>query len=424
MATVNYLYRSTRQEAPLNLRLLFAHKGKNYVIGGKTQKTVTKEYWNTDHTKKRINDIDRSNYQSDVIKHNNELRSHILKAFNKEPDPALINKDWLKKTIQDYYTPAKETPQAPKYLTDFFAFYEEIKQKDLSEARIKKLNVVKNTLLRFEAEKGKKVLISNVNDLFKKSFIEYCEAEQYGRNTIKTNLSVIKTVCTYASQWNIKTSPQLKNLRIKGEPVKSPYLSFTELKQISNKDFLKGGYLDNARDWLIISCYTGQRISDFLRFTPEIVIKNKGKYFLEFTQQKTGKLVTIPFLKEAKAIYDKHGGNFPRSLSAVKYNKYIKEVCEACEINKPTKGKVQICIADDPAKAKRSDYRRVLKTVPKYKLVSSHIGRRSFATNFYGKVPTSYLIQVTGHQTEKMFLKYIHKTEKETAFEAFKYFEQ
>jgi len=32
----------------------------------------------------------------------------------------------------------------------------------------------------------------------------------------------------------------------------------------------------------------------------------------------------------------------------------------------------------------------------KWKLVTSHIGRRSFATNFYGNLPTSYLVYITG----------------------------
>lgn len=47
---------------------------------------------------------------------------------------------------------------------------------------------------------------------------------------------------------------------------------------------------------------------------------------------------------------------------------------------------------------------------PKYELMASHICRRSFATNFYGIIPTTTLIQITGHSSERMFLKYIGKT--------------
>ena len=58
----------------------------------------------------------------------------------------------------------------------------------------------------------------------------------------------------------------------------------------------------------------------------------------------------------------------------------------------------------------------------KYDLVTSHIGRRSFATNFYGTIPTTFLIYITGHSTESMFLNYIGKSNKDLALEITKYF--
>jgi len=45
----------------------------------------------------------------------------------------------------------------------------------------------------------------------------------------------------------------------------------------------------------------------------------------------------------------------------------------------------------------------------KWELVSSHIGRRSFATNHFGKIPTPIIIAATGHKSESIFLKYIGK---------------
>ena len=67
-------------------------------------------------------------------------------------------------------------------------------------------------------------------------------------------------------------------------------------------------------------------------------------------------------------------------------------------------------------------YRKKTDTYKKHELVSSHIGRRSFATNFYGKIPTTYLIYVTGHSTEQMFLTYIGKSNKDLAMEIGNYF--
>lgn len=41
------------------------------------------------------------------------------------------------------------------------------------------------------------------------------------------------------------------------------------------------------------------------------------------------------------------------------------------------------------------------------------IGRRSFASNFYGKIPTPLLMEATGHSTEQMFQRYISSTNTE-----------
>ena len=108
----------------------------------------------------------------------------------------------------------------------------------------------------------------------------------------------------------------------------------------------------------------------------------------------------------------KYNGNFPRKISDQKYNEHIKKVCEAAEINEPTHG----IKFDHETKAK------VEKEYAKWELVSSHIGRRSFATNNYGKIPTSFLMYITGHTTEAMFLTYIGKSNKDIAMELTNYF--
>jgi hypothetical protein len=48
-------------------------------------------------------------------------------------------------------------------------------------------------------------------------------------------------------------------------------------------------------------------------------------------------------------------------------------------------------------------------------LVTSHIGRKSFASNFYEVIPTATLLNFTGHTTERQLLNYINKTEVEKA---------
>jgi integrase len=52
--------------------------------------------------------------------------------------------------------------------------------------------------------------------------------------------------------------------------------------------------------------------------------------------------------------------------------------------------------------------RRKLKGIfKKYKLITAHDLRRSFATNYYSKVETPILMRITGHKKESTFLDYI-----------------
>ena len=57
---------------------------------------------------------------------------------------------------------------------------------------------------------------------------------------------------------------------------------------------------------------------------------------------------------------------------------------------------------------------------PKYDLISSHDLRRSFATNYFGKIETPILMQITGHSKESTFLSYIgSQVNKDTYADAF-----
>jgi integrase len=54
--------------------------------------------------------------------------------------------------------------------------------------------------------------------------------------------------------------------------------------------------------------------------------------------------------------------------------------------------------------------------IPKWKMVTTHTARRSFATNLYKQdFPSLGIMAITGHKTEASFLKYIKVTPREHA---------
>jgi integrase len=73
---------------------------------------------------------------------------------------------------------------------------------------------------------------------------------------------------------------------------------------------------------------------------------------------------------------------------------------------------------------KRIGHRMKCYDMEKWEVLSSHIGRRSFATNFYGKIPTPLLMDATGHSTEQMFLRYINPLDENRILSLSSYFER
>ena len=231
-------------------------------------------------------------------------------------------------------------------------------------------------------------------------------------------MAIIKTFCKHARFLGLETHSQLDSLRSDKEKVEKIYLTFEDLSRIEHININElTDSLDNAKDWLIISCYSGQRISDFMRFTDKQIRIEDGKHLLEFTQMKTSKLTTIPIHPKILEILKKRNGKFPYRISDQKYNDYVKEVCKLAGLNELVKGSKML-----ETKIGSKTFRKQEGLYKKYELVTSHIGRRSFATNFYGEIPTTYLINITNHSSEAMFLNYIGKSNKDLAKETFKYF--
>ncbi|WP_242092702.1 tyrosine-type recombinase/integrase [Aestuariivivens sediminicola] len=418
MAAVNYLYRSKKDKAFLNLRLLFTYGNTNHVIGGKTKLEVSKLYWDKYHPQKNPKDIDIKNQQVKINMELNKIENHILKAFHNTA-PETIDKEWLANQLDLYYNPPKTTKALPKELLKYFDTFLEYKKTEITDSTIKKYKVVRNLLGKYELTLPKQLLIIDVNEDFKRNFEEYCINNNYSVNTIAWAIRSIKTVCNHAKFNGLETDNQLGRMKPKSSKVEKIYLTTKELNSIEKLDDKKlNESLLNARDWLIISCYTGQRVSDFMRFTKDQIRIEKGKHLIEFTQKKTGKNMTIPLHPKVLKILEERDGEFPRPISSQKYNDYIKKVCKKAKIKQKVKGS-KLEKVDVRAKF---PYRKQVGEYEKWELVTSHIGRRSFANNFYGEIPTSFLIYVTGHKTEQMFLNYIGKSNKDIALELTKYF--
>ncbi|MBL4652593.1 MAG: phage integrase SAM-like domain-containing protein [Flavobacteriales bacterium] len=281
----------------------------------------------------------------------------------------------------------------------------------LSSNRIKVYRTFQSIVQTYENELGHAIYIRDIDPEFIKSFTDWLMKSSYALSTIGKFIANFKTVCNDASLNGLKTSSQLKLIKVINERKDNEQiicLSFEELDKIE-KLKLKKKYLLNARDWLILGCYVGQRGGDLLSLAKNNIKQLKDLKILELEQQKTGKQVVVPLYSKALEITER---GFPYSIPLQKFNNHIKELCKIAGIDTPTKGKIM----DAKTNRKKPG------VYPKHQLVSSHICRRSFATNFYGQIPTPILMSITGHATEDMFLQYIGKTRYDNAYQMVEYF--
>lgn len=410
MGNVNFQYRSKKDVANIEIRFTFKDsndKFKSYYT--RTNLEVSKEFWNEYKSNTRFRDVEKANLKTEIDKHLQEIEKFIIAQYQQET--STIQKDWLKDVVSNFYKPKNET-SIPDNLLQFFDFYLSTKKHTIKASTLRKLKVVRNKIENFENDLNRKYKIKDVDKSFLTDFINWSKEKQYDNSVINDNFKIIRSVCNEAQQYDIEVNKNLNLLStgIKDTPAFKIYLSVDELEQINELNNLPP-HLDSARDWLVISCYTGQRISDFKRFTPDMIRRQGGRAFIDIRQLKTDKNVSIPLLPIVQDILRKRNGNFPPTTTDQRYNYYIKSVCRLAKINEPVRGKIAT-VTDLGTRKEAGIY-------PKWQLITSHVGRRSFATNFYGKLPTSFIKDITGHGTEAMLLKYIGKTSKDTAKEAY-----
>lgn len=406
MATVHFYIQSKESPAVIYVRM---RDGRRVDAKAKTKLLVEVEDWSTVKGTPKHN---RTEHLRTLTKSLAELRSNILGYYNLSEGKEVIDSIWLRDFINKETYVKEDTPTG---LVDYFDTYANQQQGVISDDLYEKIAPNKSRIERFERYMKKKFHIKDVDLAFHKELHKYLlNVERYSLGTVNRCIKFIKTVCYHAQQNGVEVNYQLKAIRVKNKDTAPIYLTEEEIQKIATVE-LPHDYLRNARNSLLISCYTAQRVSDLKRNSVKS-IRYVGKVpYLDFVQEKTGDPVSLPLHPLVMKVIKDCGGDFPRAISNDKYNDYIKKVCQHAGITDEVPGAIS-----EVVKMKRGDRmlrlcRKKKGVFPKWKLVSSHIGRRSFATNNFGKIPTPVIMAATGHKSESSFLKYIGKSRAEMA---------
>ena len=243
-----------------------------------------------------------------------------------------------------------------------------------------------------------------ITDVFWHHFTYHLQSKGLSISSIKTLCSQLKSALSWASKhraiispsYDLIQLPDYKNQQIALTPDDVSRIFHYDISTIpKRKQYLS--HMSKIRDMFVLSCNLGQRYSDMIR------IDKKSFNFNQFSivQQKTGTKAIVDidkFCIDNKMVYhilEKYNYEAPFTGDISSYNKYLKYLMQHIgiteEIKRETKVNGMI----------HTEY------IPKYKLIGSHTGRRTFVTiNLLRGIPLHEIMRASGHTGYSSFQKY------------------
>lgn len=175
----------------------------------------------------------------------------------------------------------------------------------------------------------------------------------------------------------------------------------------SGKEYEKivsnAGTLAKVRDVFCFCCFTSLRYSDVANLRRSDVFDDH----ISITTVKTADSIRIELNDYSRELLARYADQtFPRNLalpviSNQKMNDYLKELTELCGINKPM------------TVTYYKGNRRIDEVYPKYALIGTHCGRRTFICNaLMLGIPPQIVMKWTGHSDYKSMKPYIDIADK------------
>ncbi|MBN1115795.1 MAG: site-specific integrase [Bacteroidales bacterium] len=410
-AKIKYFIRVSKKSVSndANIRLRF-YNGTKFDITAVTPFQVRPDLWsNKTGTYSQRAELKNRN---EKVKALEDLAKFIKDEYFEKPEQIKITKEWLKEKIDIHCNPDycfQDNRTLFGYIQNFINNSEKRINPETGNPVCYKMRreyqVTFNYLKKYAKKYGEPDFI-DIDLEFYQQFVEflrnYEEKDLDGTiiksglavNTIGKKIQTLKIFLNDATEQGINKYQKYKSRKFKAlaEESDNIYLTKDELKQFYEFDFSKQPYLERVRDLFIVASWTGVRYSDLQQISPD---KIQGD-FIHLKQKKTGGKVVIPVYNVVKEILKKYNGKLPKTISNQKYNDYLKKAAEIAEINTVFIKTVSV------------NGLVVEKKYPKYDLISSHTARRSFCTNAYkDNIPTLSIMAISGHKTEKAFLKYI-----------------
>ena len=391
------------ENVPIRMRVNFASKRIEFTTGYR----IDSAKWDAD--KQRVKNgcsnklkQSASEINASLLEYYTEIQS-IFKRF--EVEDVMPTPEQIKEVFNALRKPVSEEPKPKKEALpcDFFQVFDDFvedcgRQNNWTDSTFEKFAAVKNHLTNFREgltfeffdERG-------LND-----YVGYLRDVKEMRNTtIGKQLSFLKWFLRWAFKKGVHQNNAYDSYKpkLKSTQKKIIFLTWDELNRLrefkipSNKQAL-----ERVRDVFLFQCFTGLRYSDVFNLRRSDI---KGDH-IEVTTVKTSDSLIIELNNHSKAILDKYkdvvfeDDKVLPVITNQKMNDYLKELAELAGIDEPVR------------QTYYKGNERIDDVTPKYALLGTHAGRRTFICNALALgIPPQVVMKWTGHSDYKAMKPYI-----------------
>jgi site-specific recombinase XerD len=388
------------------IRMAISYKGQRVILS--TGFSVDNDFWNIETQRVKDKFVNKKGEAADKINsYLNKMSGYVHNVFTPfelsktTPTPKEVTEAFKALKGKEDGTAQKQTLWD---VFDTFTNKQGIKN-NWTEATQTKFKTIKNHLQGFDP----KLTFQAINEDKLQDFIAYLQDDKhdFSNGYILKNISFVKWFLRWTVENDYTKNDSFKAFKPKLKKVRDEnivFLTWDELMHLYNFQFT-ANYLDRVRDVFCFCCFTGLRYSDVFNLKHSDIKEGH----ISIITKKTTDSLFIPLNKYSKSILDKYSDvNFEGNkalpvISNQKMNEYLKAMAKDAGFEEPQ------------TVTTFKGHERITDILPKYELIGTHTGRRTFITNSLTMgIPAEVVMKITGHSDYKAMKPYIKITQQAT----------
>ena len=359
--------------------------GQLHIAKFSTPHKIAPKYWGTGRAKTSMESLEINRALDEIALRAKSLHGQYLQ-FGQFPS----EKEFILQILGSPTATEKTT-----MFQDYERYIEYLRNRRLSAGSIRAQDLVMRVLKQFQKSTGYRIEYGSINKTFAAKFTAWCETnlprrrtDQNLNRTARKYLDDLKIFMSHALSEGWTDETLFRQIKISfprnAFPTTLTEEEIAKMMAVSEADiaasrgkmrYQNTQFAANAiisRDLFVFATQTAIRHSDWQRFA--IVDVPRGKN-IRFYQEKTEGPLEVPLSGIALAILEKYDGRLPADFTTAATNKHLAAVAAVAVIRKH---------------------------------VTTHVGRRTFCTlQEKAGVPRSIIMRITGHRTEKDYLRYV-----------------